>query len=476
MTKTITKNILLVHSSFKDYAFGKKWEENPSLTPPLGLLYLGTPLLKAGHNVTYTDLNIDKYTEEKFFDLIKQQDFILISCYTDTMPNTRALIQDIRKQSPDTIVMCGGPYLYMNEKLIEGSHYTCVGEAENYIAPLIEAIIRGENLDTFPGVFYEQEDKTIKRTPGMMIAEDLNASLPPALELAKGKNYGSLSGLKLDISSVVSTRGCPFDCTYCTHKGRIKYRERTVENVVAEIKDVISRGNKYIFFGDDNFLLNRKRAIKLMDEIIRQKLKVRMIIQGRVDSADEELYKKLRKAGVVMIMFGIENANQDVLDYYKKKISVDQIKKAITMADKVGILSFGYYIIGSELETHTHFENLKQHFDDVPLDVMIMGVLFYIMGAKIWDDILDRGIIQKHEESFMANEKVANFTSKELLHIKDDLVKYFYTNPRRILRMLWKVVKLGCADLVINWLITGSFLKFINFMKHPYDLLQKSED
>jgi len=468
------KNILLIHLSLKDYSFGKDWEENPSLSPPLGLLYLGAPLLKDGYNVTYTDLNVDKYKRDKFLELLKQQDLVLISCYTDSMKNVPLLIEDIRNINEKAIILCGGPYCMMSEHYIEGSDYTCIGEVENHISDIIDRIINKKSLDHIPGIFYKKEGKIV-HNEGLMKVDDLNISMPPALSLARGHKYGSISGLRISIASLVSSRGCPFDCSYCTHKGRIKYRERDVDNVIEELKSIQKQGYKFILFSDDNFLLNKNRAKELMDEIIRNKIKMKMLIQGRVDSADDELYYKLRIAGVIMILFGIENPNQDVLTYYNKKSTPEKIKNAVDTANKFGILSFGYYIVGSEIETEVHFENVRKHFDETKLDFMIMGVLFYIMGAKLWDDALKTGKISPDEECFMADKRFSKFSSEELIAIKDDLIKYFYMNPKRILRAMTKTLKLGLVTFVLKAIFAGGIMSFLNFIKNPYDLSQKAK-
>ncbi|PIU89480.1 hypothetical protein COX58_02735 [archaeon CG_4_10_14_0_2_um_filter_Archaea_38_6] len=465
------KKVLLLHPNFKEYSLGKEWEENESLSPPLGLLYLAAPLMK-DYNVKFIDLNVENFEKKDFLQLLKEQDFLLISCYTGNMNSVYGIINNARKANKELIIICGGPHCNMINGHVKGSDYTCIGEAEEYIKELLDKIVSGKNVNNIPGLCYVKNKKTVQN-PGIMKVDNLDKSMFPALELAVGKDYGYIAGLRIRAAPIMSSRGCPFNCKYCTHKGRIKYRERSPESVINEIKKRVKNGYKYFFFGDDNFLLNKDRVMKIMDAIIREKLKIKMIVQGRVDSADYEVYKKLRKAGVIMIMYGIENINQDVLDYYNKKITVEQIINAITLADKVGIISFGYFILGSPIETMKHYECTKKFFDKYPLDIILNDILVYVKGAELWDEFHKKGIIKDDELSIVSDERFNKFTTKELFRIKNDLLKHFYTNPKRILRLHYKIIKAGELGLLLKALLSGAYFKFFNFMKSPYELAQR---
>ncbi len=443
------RNVLLIQPSFNGYAFGDKWKETESLTPPLGLMYLASPLISAGYNVKFIDLNVNKFERKKFIKQIKDNDFILISCYTDSLSNAKKIINDVKRFNNNTIILCGGPHCNMSEEYINGSHVTAIGEAEAYITRILDAIRFKKSLKGIPGLIYKKNGRVV-RNPGIMKVEDLDLSKFPALELIDNKNYGSFAGFKIPFAPIMSSRGCPFSCNYCTHSGRIKYRERSVDNVIEEIKSSLNKGYKHIVFCDDNFLLNKRRALKIMDRIIKEKINVKMIIQGRVDSADYELYKKLRKAGVIMIMFGIESTNQDVLDFYNKRISVEKIKEAVRLANKVGILTFGYFIIGAPIETKKHFENNKKFVNDIKLDIAIASILIYIKGSRLWDDACKKGLIKENQNMVFANKKLSNFTYKELKEVQDDFVKSFYKNPRRLLRVFYKLLRLGELSFIFK--------------------------
>jgi radical SAM superfamily enzyme YgiQ (UPF0313 family) len=200
-------------------------------------------------------------------------------------------------------------------------------------------------------------------------------------------------------------------------------------------------GARYVIFYDDNFLMRRERVIKIMDRIIENQMNLKFAIQGRVDIADLELYKKLKQAGVVIMLYGIESANQDVLDYYNKKTTVENARKAITLADQVGIITFGNMIIGAPIEERKHFEINKQFLKEVPLDLLSIHILHYIYPLRIWTEAYEKGLIGRDEIVVAADERLSHFSYEELRKMEDELVRSFYNNPQRVLRIAQKFRK-----------------------------------
>jgi radical SAM superfamily enzyme YgiQ (UPF0313 family) len=423
------------------------------------LLYLASPLKKKGFNVSLVDLNVEHLQKEELINLIKKQDFILITCYSGTINNVKKIIKIINKVKKQAIICCGGPYCNTFGEFILGSDLTCLGEAEGYIVKILNTFILNESLEDIPGIIYHKNEKLVKNQ-GIMKTDDLDTSLLPFREIINKKKYGFIGNTRFEVAVMMTSRGCPFNCNYCSFIINTKvYRERSVENVILEIKSIVKLGYKYIGFGDDNFLVNKRRVHKIMDAIIEEKFKVNFFIQGRVDSADYELYMKLRKARVIMILFGIESANQDILDYYNKRTTVEKAVEAVKIANNVGILTLGSFIIGAPFETRIHFDNNKEFFDKVPLDLMYCNILTYFKGSKLWDQANKNGIIKDEENTVITDERFCNFSSEELSKIRFELIKHFYRNPKRLIRSYSKIIRLGQARIIFK------ALSFINWVK-----------
>ncbi|MFX1537255.1 MAG: B12-binding domain-containing radical SAM protein, partial [Promethearchaeota archaeon] len=429
MKKDPGKNVLLLNAPVGKYAFGKQWRRNWSLTPPLGLLYMASSLLREGYNVSFVDLDTDHFEKAEFMDLLKESNFILITCFSYNINNVEKIIRDIKRANEKAFILCGGIHCNAFKEYVEGSDLTCIGEAEGYITKILDALILKKPLEGIPGLIYKKNGRVVKN-PGIMKVDDLDLSLPPAWELINRKKYGFVGAARVDLAFIMSSRGCPYDCHYCSFTGDKRYRTRSVENVVNEIKNLVRQGYKYISFGDDNFLAIKRRVLKIMDTIVQEKIKVKIIVQGRVDSADYTLYKKLRDAGAIAIIFGVESANQDVLDYYNKRTTVEKAVEAIELANKVGLVTFGHFMIGAPCETEKHFNKNKEFFDKVPLDLMMCYRLEYLKGSKLWDEATKKGTIKASEHSVIADRRLSNYSSEELTKIKYHLLYYFYRNPR----------------------------------------------
>lgn len=466
------KKVLLLFPSFNNYAFGKNWKKSESITPPLGLLYLAAPLKKEGYNVKFVDLTCEYYTRKEFNNMIKQQDYILITCFTQSINNVCKIIKDVKELNKKAKVLCGGPYCTETRNFVEGSDLTVTGEAEQEIVKILECFKKPELKKQIPGLIYKEKGR-VKKNPGMLQVKDLNSSFIPLLELVKESNYGFINGVRIGkVAPIISSRGCPFQCTYCTYK-MIKYRERSVSSVIEELKLRKKQGYKYFLFCDDNFLVKKDRVHEIMNRILKEEMNIKIIIQGRVDNASLELYNKMRRAGVLMIIFGIESANQDILNFYNKSTTVQAIKKAVNIANKTGIITTGSFIIGAPIETKKHFEKNKEFFKNEPLDFLNLNVLRYIKGSRLWKEALNKGLINENEINVTVNEKLCNFTTEELKIVEKDYMKSFYT-PRRIMRIIKKIILLGESKRLLQ-LIELFFKKGIyRTANNRYDYDKKS--
>ena len=432
------KRVLLIDPTFKELAFGDRWEPSPRVAPPLGLMYLATPLIKAGFDVEFMDLNVERFTVNQFAQKVRSRDFVGLTCYSASLESVQKLIPIIRKANPQAYIMCGGPYCTLSEKHVAGADLTAIGEAEEYIVEILQRLVQEKSLEGIPGIIYRKNGE-LSRNKGIMQVKDLNVNRPASFELAQDKEYGHFLGIRLrDITGMITSRGCPFRCAYCTNMAKLAFRVRAVDNVIEEIQEYQYRGYKYLVCYDDNFLFNKRRAMQIMDEIVKRKIRMKIIVLGRVDSADQVLYRKLKKAGVAIILFGIESANQDVLDFYHKQVTVQQIREAVRMCNQMGMLSFGWFIVGAPMETREHFENNLRLANETHLDFAYYNVLRYDEGSKLWEEACQKGLIEENETIVWANEKLSNFAYEELRAIRAEMTRRFYLNPARLLRIIYK--------------------------------------
>lgn len=446
------KKVLMLFPPFFPHFYGEKWRRSESIFPPLGLLYIATPLVKAGCLVKIIDLQVDCLSEQQYFEHIKNSDFVLISCFTFAYDTIQKLIHDIKAINEKAKIICGGPYCNETKKHIENADYTLFGEADLVIANVLELISQNKSLNGIPGLCYRRNGNIIEN-PGEHIPENLDDLYPPLFDLVDTKNYGYVYGVRLkNLYPLITTRGCPFSCAFCTFQN-VKYRERSVENVTGEIKRRVDSGAKYLVICDDNFLLNKHRVYSIFDYIIKNKLKIKIIIQGRIDLLDYELCKKMKQANVIMLIFGIENVNQDVLNYYNKKTDIEKIRKAIEITNRFGILTFSGLIIGSPIEDHVHFENMIEFFKTVPQDFINVNILRYQYPSPLWIKANAEGLISDDEKFVYANEKLSKFSFEELLGMQRKIIRSFFNNPKRIIRLVFKLSRHFGPVIIVKFIL-----------------------
>lgn len=435
------KSVLLLFPPMRDFLYGEKWRSTESPTAPLGLMYLATPLIRAGFSVRFVDLTVDRLSRNDYFRAFRNSDFILISCYSQALVNILKIIQDARAIHAEAYIICGGPHCNETQVHVDGSDLTVYGEADQVIAVLLDRISSSRPLDDLPGISYRQNGRLIKN-PGFHTIQDLDSIEPPSFDLARNKKYGYIYGVKVNkMAGIITSRGCPYECTFCTFR-RVKYRERAVDRVVKEIEQRAAEGAKFLIIFDDNFLMRRQRVVEIAEEIIKKRIRLKIALQGRVDFVDDRLLKKLREAGVIILLLGVESGNQDVLDFYKKDINVEQARRAITQANQFGIITFGTFIVGAPMENLSHFEANKRFFKEAPLDLVSIHVLDYVCGSRLWDDAYKKGLLQKNEILVAADKRLSNFTTEELIRVQKDLIKSFYNNPKRIARLVVKFFRI----------------------------------
>ncbi len=410
--------------------------------PPLGILYLSKILELNGHNIEVIDCNAEDMGEDKLKKKILSSDVVGMTVYTEltALKNSIMLSNFVKECDPDLPVLIGGPHCCVEPEKTLSDHNAdiCVkGEGEEVIVPIVEAIQGKRKLSTIPGVYYK-ENNEIKHSNKPYEQIDKLDDIPfPSRHLVEKYDYGYMLGVKVGkgkVTSVLSSRGCPLHCRFCGLRSQLPgYQARSVENIIKEIEEIINSGYNTLAFVDDNFLLRKKAAEGIMDFIIKKDTDINLWIEGaRIDSAERGLYEKMRRAGVEIIHYGIESGNQDVLDFYDKRITVSQIRKAVKLSKEMGFYVNASFILGAPIETEKHINNTIKFAKSIPLDSATFYNLSYVIGSPIWEDAIKEGKIKPEEHTVNADStrKLGNFTEKELVDFTMKAYKSYYFNPR----------------------------------------------
>ena len=160
----------------------------------------------------------------------------------------------------------------------------------------------------------------------------------------------------------------------------------------------------------------------------------------------------MKQANVKLVGFGIENGNQDVLDFYNKKITLEQVRKAVNLAKEMSFMTFATFILGSPVETEQHIEGTIKFATSLPLDIVAFGGLKYQMGAQLWAEAVKEGKIAEDEFMVPADSRrnLGNFTDEEIKEYTWKAFRQFYFRPNYLLRQLYRAYRWKDIGLVRN--------------------------
>jgi anaerobic magnesium-protoporphyrin IX monomethyl ester cyclase len=294
--------------------------------PSSALISLGTILRQEGKEVEVLDLLSTRYSTDKIDRRLArfQPDLIGVTSVTMNFPLAVQTLQYCKGKAPEATTVMGGPHVtFTDEETLRkypGVDIIVRGEGEDTTRELIQALEKGESLERVRGLTFRQNGK-VQRTEDRPFIPDLDVLPIPDRNLFPISRY---LAMRVPVS-VLSSRGCPMDCSFCVGyrmTGR-KGRFRNPYKVVDEIEAAHLLGFEEVCIDDDLFTRKRGHVYTICDEILRRGLKMNLYIFARVDTVDEPLLKKLREAGCRMICFGLESGNQKVLDLAGKRATLE---------------------------------------------------------------------------------------------------------------------------------------------------------
>ncbi len=234
--------------------------------------------------------------------------------------------------------------------------------------------------------------------------------------------YKNPFAIKKPFTTVLTTRGCPHNCIFCTVPLLYKrtFRKRSIENVIQELKFLKQQGFKEIFFRDENITLNKKFIKKLCYRMIEEKFNFSWMANSRVDTVDKEILKLMKKSGCHLIKFGVESGNQEILNRIKKGITIEQIKKTFKWCKEEKIDTVAHFMIGHPGDTKkTIMQTSNFAIELNPLYVSYDIVLKY-PGTEL--------------EKI---KKLTNLNDDELKEYYNRAYKKFYMNPKLIMKHIF---------------------------------------
>lgn len=421
--------------------------------PWLGMAYAAAAARAAGHDVVLQDYQATREGYDAVERDIRgvQPDVVLMANFITNTERCLKVAEIAKSVNPATKVIFGGPQpTIFPEQSIDHDLVDVVTyrESEISLARLLQCLNDGKSAwREVPGLVFRDGDEYVK-TVGQPLINDMDSIPIPALDLYPMDRYFPAVYIRgKRVGNYVTSRGCPYECTYCEAKmtfGRT-FRFHSTERVISDIKYMTHKWgfDSYQFY-DDIFTTNRKRVIDLCEGFLREDLNIKWMCWTRTNLVDPELMDIMKKAGCYLIFFGCESGSQEMLDRIKKNLTVETNYKGIKIVRDSGMKSFSSFMIGLPGETKDQVQDTIDFTLKSELDYASIFLLEPYPGTEIWDDALKNGRLVADEN--YSNQMLTNFnevwvpngfTREELVKLQNEAMDKFYLRPK----ILWSWVK-----------------------------------
>jgi len=448
---------------------------------PLGLAYIAAYLVNNKINVSVIDALAENISFQELKDKLSRSKADIIGIYmvSPRYDEAKTTIEICRQVLPSSVIIAGGPHPSAvpieTLKEIPQLNICAVGEGEITMLELIKCFQNGSNFSTVDGIAFREKNtgKIIITKPRDFI-KNLDILPFPARHLFPIKKYKTHSpyGRKNPYFSMITSRGCPFQCAYCSKDVfKENFRALSAKRVCDEIENLIKQYNvREIHFYDDDFTMDIKRAEEICDEIIRRKIKIIWSCTTRVNLVNERLLKKMKEAGCWLISYGVESGNQKILDSIKKGITIKQIVSAFELTRKIGISTLAFFMLGLPGETSETIKESIELAKKLKPNFVSWGILIVYPGSGFFKSVRDgtykgrlRVLNRKESLTSTFSEKgnylvfEDNLTFEQLREEIKKANRSFYLRPAYIFQTLKNI---------------RSFSSFIHYLKGFTEVLK----
>lgn len=448
--------------------------------PPIGLLSIAAYLRQHAIKVSLLDLTIENLQQSSFEHILKNHietngipHWIGISVSTPVAYNAYYISDVCKKLYPETKLVMGGPHITIFAHNVFNEctsvDYLITGEGEYTLCDLIKFNdLSPDNL------LIKASPASGKTKPATEI--DVTKLPIPAYDLLKFKKYfpppSSLNSKQPGIG-IITSRGCPYHCTFCTKISGSKLRLIPIPKIIDEIKYLKkSFLIKQLYFYDDTITCNKQHITDLCNALINEKLNIHWSCFARVDTVDQEMLMLMKQAGCFVIMYGIESMNDDILKKLKKGITVNQIKTALELTKKAGIESRISLIIGTPHETHETINTTKKQILRLKTDFLQVFIAVPMPGSQFFLEAKAQNrLLSEHWADYNLSKvlyKHPVFTEQELFRIQRQFYISFYLRFKIIWLYISKLNSLTALKNILRGI--NGFMKIISVKKENDNL------
>ena len=360
-------------------------------------------------------------------------------------------VAELAEQGGATSVFVGPLATALDEEFARERYcsYVIRGEWDLTSARLASVLARGQNAAGVQSLTFMQADKLV-RTPSAPVIEDLDSLPFPAYDLIDLSKFHESVFIRFPAATMITSRGCPYHCVFCAFPNTIyshQFRAMSPERTVAEVKHLVRQfGVKQIRFDDDTFEIDRRRAMEICRLLQKERLDLVWLAQCRPGLMDRELCEAFHEAGCVMVLFGIESGNEDILKKIKKKTTVEEIRRGVRIAKDAGLEVLNCVMLGFYWDTP---DTLKQSLDlafELDAEFTQFSIPTPLPGTEYFDLLKQNGHL-----NFDRWEDMDSFhqTRLELPYLSAEQIngairwayRHYYTRPKYVAKMAKRSLK-----------------------------------
>ncbi|MAM68654.1 MAG: hypothetical protein CMM12_07840 [Rhodospirillaceae bacterium] len=419
--------------------------------PMLGLAYIASALRDQGHVVAIIDYEVNDWPIDQVEGDIRDfaPDVVGMTAYITNMRRCARVASIAKDVNPDIVTILGGPQvtIFPDEAFHADSiDMIVLSEGEIIIRNVMNALGDEDALRKVKGIWFRSASGEIVKNLREGLVDDLDIFPSPALDLFEMEKYYPPAHIRgKRVAHLLTSRGCPFKCTFCETKltfGR-SFRYHSTEKIVEELADLVQKGYDSFQFYDDIFTANKKRVVDLCEAIIEKGWKIQWMCFTRTNCVDGDILALMKRAGCYLITYGGESGDDDLLRLIKKDLTVDTNYKGIQMARDFGIQTMSSFMLGLPTETPEQTMKTINFAVDSGLDYAVFPITEPYPGTELWVDAQKYGRFDdsgKYQNNLLSENSAVwipnGRTREELETMAQTAMRRFYWRPRSIGRAL----------------------------------------
>jgi radical SAM superfamily enzyme YgiQ (UPF0313 family) len=434
---------------------------------PIGMGYIAGALRKSRNDeVKIIDARNERFSISEMRQRIREfnPDVIGLSALNFEMPETHLLAEAAKAEAPKAPVIIGGPYAAANRKSIledKNINYVVYGEGEDTIVELMDAIESHADLSTVKGIIYRDKKEIIENGPRELI-DDLDSLEvawdlldPPSYFKRFGRNSENIVKHDHRTMNIFTSRGCPYGCIFCHNVFGKKFRPRSPESVIDEIKLLQERYDvRELEIVDDSFNQSVKRAKLICEGIVEDNLKLHIALPNgiRGDKTDSDLLDLFQASGFYRIAFAVESASPRLQKIINKTIDLDKVKWSIEEVARRGMVASGYFIQGFPTET---YDEMLLTGDWAAASDVHVASFFYLNpfpGTEVAKMAGEKFTNINFRDYSTMSVNISDATDAELHEANKYAYRKFYLSPKRFVNIV-KVVPKNLRTVLNAWLV-----------------------